>query len=127
MSSSPVIGWRMARELASTSCSMAECAASTARADASYSGRICPVIRRAIQVAKASLSQRSSHHGMVTRSPNHWCASSCAVTLISACSCPTVAVFASSSSSASPKVTAPAFSIAPRFSGTAMRSSLAYG
>ena len=31
--------------------------------------------------AKLSLSQRSSHHFIVTRSPNHWCAISWAMTL----------------------------------------------
>ena len=35
----------------------------------------------AIQVAKPSLSQTSSHHFIVTRSPNQWCAISCAITL----------------------------------------------
>ena len=34
--------------------------------------------RSAIHVAKASLSHRSSHHTGVTRSPNQWCATSCA-------------------------------------------------
>ena len=33
-----------------------------------------------IQVAKASFSQTSSHQAIVTRSPNHWCAISCAQT-----------------------------------------------
>ena len=32
----------------------------------------------AIQVANPSFSQMSSHHCIVTRSPNHWCAISCA-------------------------------------------------
>ena len=31
------------------------------------------------QVAKDSLSHRSSHHAMVTRSPNHMCDSSCRI------------------------------------------------
>ena len=31
-------------------------------------------------LANPSLSQRSVHHSMVTRSPNHWWASSCATT-----------------------------------------------
>ncbi len=31
-------------------------------------------------MAKASLSQRSSHQTMVTRLPNHWCESSCVIT-----------------------------------------------
>ena len=39
----------------------------------------------AIQDAKPSLSQRSSHHDMVTRSPNHWCAISCATILKTSC------------------------------------------
>ena len=33
-----------------------------------------------IQLAKPSFSQMSSHHCIVTRSPNHWCAISCAST-----------------------------------------------
>ena len=33
-----------------------------------------------IQFAKPSFSQMSSHHCIVTRSPNHWCAISCART-----------------------------------------------
>jgi hypothetical protein len=44
--------------------------------------------RAAIQVANASLSQISSHHGVVTKSPNHWCAVSCKRTsamLVRAC------------------------------------------
>ena len=36
---------------------------------------VCAVA--ADQVAKDSLSHRSSHHCMVTRSPNHMCAISC--------------------------------------------------
>ena len=35
---------------------------------------------RVMNVAKPSLSQMSSHHFIVTRSPNHWCAISCAMT-----------------------------------------------
>ena len=34
----------------------------------------------AIQVAKPSFSQMSSHHFIVTRLPNHWCAISCEMT-----------------------------------------------
>src|SRR2546428_741593 len=37
----------------------------------------------AIQLANDSLSHRSSHHFIVTRSPNHWWASSWAITLVS--------------------------------------------
>src|SRR6267154_735215 len=33
-----------------------------------------------IQVANPSLSHRLSHQAVVTRSPNHWCAISCAIT-----------------------------------------------
>ena len=42
------------------------------------SGWKCWVVLFAIQLAKPSFSQRSSHHAMVTRSPNHMCAISCA-------------------------------------------------
>ena len=38
------------------------------------------MVRPAIHDAKPSLSHRSSHQRIVTRSPNHWCAISCAAT-----------------------------------------------
>ncbi len=38
-----------------------------------------------IQLANPSLSQRSFHQRMVTRLPNHWCASSCATTTATHC------------------------------------------
>jgi len=40
---------------------------------------------RETQVAKPSLSQRSVHQVMVTKLPNHWCASSCATTYATRC------------------------------------------
>src|SRR4051794_38103328 len=48
------------------------------------SGLKWSVALTSIQEANPSLSQRLSHHAMVTRSPNHWCAISWAtVTKIS--------------------------------------------
>src|SRR5579885_1666555 len=44
------------------------------------SGRQSATVRNSIQVAKASFSQRSSHHSIVTRLPNHWWAISWATT-----------------------------------------------
>jgi hypothetical protein len=55
----------------------------------------------AIHVANPSFNQMSSHHCIVTRSPNHWCAISCASTpAMSLRSC-TEADFESASSSVS--------------------------
>ena len=51
-----------------------------------------------IQVANPSLSQMSSHHAIVTRSPNHWCAISCAMVSATPCFAPTDAVLSSISS-----------------------------
>ncbi len=45
-----------------------------------HSGCIAAAALFSIQVAKPSLSQMLSHHCMVTRSPNHWCAISWATT-----------------------------------------------
>ncbi len=67
--------------------------------------------------AKDSLSHRSSHHSMVTRSPNHMCAISCRMTFArrSYDACVTLPRKMNSSR----KVTSPGFSIAPRlYSGT---------
>jgi hypothetical protein len=93
-----------------------------------HSGRQSSTIEKAIQVANDSLSHRSSHHSMVTRSPNHMCASSCAITSATRLRSARLMVFGSTSSSVSRNVTAPAFSMAPNSkSGTAIRSSFAYG
>ena len=82
----------------------------------------------AAHVANPSFSQISSHHFIVTRLPNHWCASSCAITDATALRTPIEAVASSTSSMRSRKVMAPAFSIAPAAkSGTPMMSSLPNG
>ncbi len=68
--------------------------------------------------ANASLSQRSSHHCMVTRLPNHMCASSWATTCARSRRSPRVERLRGTKYS-SAKVTSPAFSIAPALkSGT---------
>ena len=93
-----------------------------------HSGFQASTTWKAIQVAKASFSQRSSHHAMVTRSPYHMCASSWQITSAARFFSESVAVSGSTSSSVSRKKTAPAFSIAPASkSGTATRSSFSYG
>ena len=46
---------------------------------AAQSGFHSIIVRSAIHVAKDSFSHTSSHHASVTRSPNHWCAISCAL------------------------------------------------
>src|SRR6185437_766029 len=81
-----------------------------------------------IQVANASLSQRSSHHFMVTKSPNHRCAISCAITEEAPWRARAEAVAGSMSSSVSRKVMAPGFSMAPASkSGIAIKSSFFQG
>src|SRR5688572_5632158 len=81
-----------------------------------------------IQVANASLSQRSSHHFIVTISPNHICAISCAITDATDCLEVVEAVFSSTNKRVSRKVTAPRFSIAPAAkSGIAIKSNLFKG
>ena len=83
----------------------------------------------AIQVAKPSFSQMSSHHFIVTRLPNHWCAISCEMIAgDAACARRPRSSPGSTSSSRSRNVIAPAFSIAPAAkSGTPMMSSLPNG
>ncbi len=67
--------------------------------------------------AKDSLSHRSSHHSMVTRSPNHMCAISCRMTLARRSYDERVTLPRKTNSSRN--VTQPGFSIAPRlYSGT---------
>src|SRR6187402_3514807 len=63
--------------------------------------------------AKDSLSHRSSHHFMVTRSPNHMWASSCMTTTVRNSSRASE-VLPRNSSRSSDTVTQPAFSIAPK-------------
>ena len=91
-------------------------------------GNTSSVILAAIQSANDSLSHRSSHHAMVTRSPNHMCASSWHVTLAFERRCATVALAASSNRMSSRNVMRPGFSMAPYAnSGTAIRSSFSNG
>src|SRR5215469_14479716 len=75
--------------------------------------------------ANDSFSHRSSHHFMVTRSPNHMCAISCKITIAR------ISYFASvtfdRNISDSVIVTQPTFSIAPGLSGTKTWSYLANG
>lgn len=67
--------------------------------------------------ANDSFSQMSSHQRSVTRSPNHMCAISCAITMPRVCR--SVSVTAERWMNSSRKVTSPGFSIAPELnSGT---------
>src|SRR5580693_2353823 len=76
--------------------------------------------------AKDSFSHRSSHHFMVTRSPNHWCAISCRITV--ARSSYIMSVTLERNRTRSEIVTQPTFSIAPALnSGTNTWSYLANG
>src|SRR5208337_3056367 len=68
------------------------------------SGFHCATGCGVIQVAKPSLSQMSSHHFMVTRSPNHWWATSCAMVSATPFFAPTEEVFSSISSAVSHEV-----------------------
>ena len=61
------------------------------------SGRKASVQVISMKVAKASLSQMPFHHFMVTRSPNHMCAISWAMTSTTACSSACVDVAGSTS------------------------------
>src|SRR5256885_16023449 len=69
------------------------------------------------QVANDSFSHRSSHQRMVTRSPNHMWAISCAMTIARVVRC--ASVTADRNTNSSRNVTQPGFSIAPALnSGT---------
>src|SRR3954451_10272948 len=79
-----------------------------------------------MNVAKLSLSHRSSHHRMVTRSPNHMCAISCRI--VSARRSRAASVTFERKMYASLYVTQPTFSIAPELnSGTKTWSYLPNG
>ena len=60
---------------------MAALRRSTFSSSPPHSGFHWAMILPAIQVAKPSFSQMSSHHCIVTRSPNQRCAFSCAAVL----------------------------------------------
>ena len=66
-----------------------------------------------IQVAKPSFSQMLSHQPMVTRSPDHWCAISCATSMKMVSRVRGPLVCGSNSSASSIKVMSPQFSMAP--------------
>ena len=81
-----------------------------------------------IHEANPSLSQRLSHHAIVTRSPNHWCAISCASTskILSFVFSDDFA--GSNKRMLSKYVMPPQFSIAPpKPPGTAIKSSFGSG
>ncbi len=81
-----------------------------------------------MNVANASLSQMPSHQPMVTRSPNHMCASSCAITSATRSSSARAASASSTRRAVSRKVMQPRFSIAPAAkSGMATRSTFSPG
>ena len=81
-----------------------------------------------MKVANASLSHSPFHQRMVTKSPNHMCAFSCATTSATRSSSLRAAESSSISKAVSRNVIAPRFSIAPNAkSGTATRSSLSPG
>lgn len=96
----------------------------------SHSGCSFAVVRASIQLAKPSLSHRSSHHAMVTRLPNHWCAISCAATVNTPCLVSMLATAGSSNNEYSKVKIAPQFSMALKNwlrPGAAMLSSLGSG
>ena len=76
----------------------------------------CTPAHVAAQEANASLSHRSSHQRMVTRSPNHMCAISCSSTEATIARWPCVG--GERNSTVSVHVTQPQFSIAPPRFGT---------
>ena len=81
-----------------------------------------------MNVAKASFSQMPFHQPMVTRSPNHMWASSCATTSATSSCSICVLVAGSTSRRTSRNVMHPRFSIAPAAkSGSAMRSTFSLG
>ena len=81
-----------------------------------------------MNVANASFNQMPFHQRIVTRSPNHMCASSWATTSATSCCSPIVAVAGSTRRTFSRNVMQPRFSIAPAAkSGSARRSTLSAG
>ena len=81
------------RVLARLSVSKARCWRSRLNVSHRFqSGRKASHAATSMKVAKASLSQMPFHHRIVTRSPNHMCASSWATTSATSCSSPCVPV-----------------------------------
>ena len=117
------MGWWICRAEGSSSRSITSSVLRSVSVSKFCSGSTTVAALYSAQLAKDSFSQMSSHQSGETRSPNHWCASSCACTV-------RLPRFWSSgesgsrSSSRSRNVTAPAFSMAPAAkSGTARTSS----
>ena len=93
-----------------------------------HSGRNASVHFVSMKVANASFSQMPFHHLIVTRSPNHMCATSWWITTATFCNSGSDARAGSTSRSTSRNVMHPKFSIAPNAkSGTAIRSTLSPG
>jgi hypothetical protein len=86
------------RVLASESTSKAALRSRLKVVQRSQSGRYASHAAISMNVAKASFSQMPFHHFIVTRSPNHMCASSCATTSATSCCSCWVAVAGSTSS-----------------------------
>ena len=124
MSPSESIGWRMRRAESRLSACMARSIEATRSAAVFQDGANWSMALKVIQVAKASLSQRSSHHPVVTMSPNQRCANSCASTPAARRKNCGVSVPGLARLIRCAKVISPGFSMAPPPSGTSMRSSL---
>ena len=121
-------GYSMGRVLASESTAKAAARSLVKATQRSHSGLKASTAASSMKVAKASLSHRPFHHFMVTRSPNHMWASSWATTSATRWSSSCVPASGSTSRTASRKVMAPRFSMAPAAkSGRAMRSHLSPG
>ena len=120
------IGWCMGRPTRSASVSMALSVAASCSARVPNPGRQRSLIFEPSHCAKDSLSQISSHQTGVTKSPNHWCAISCA-TIPPKTLCCAGEGRAPISRWRSSKTIAPAFSIAMPLIGEAIRSSFGYG
>jgi hypothetical protein len=76
MSLFEVMGWRILRAEVRVSAAMALERSSTRSTAAFQAGFQSSMALGPAQLAKASFSQMSSHQAVVTRSPNHWWATS---------------------------------------------------
>ena len=79
-SSGECTGYSIARVERSASTSFATVTPRANVFHCSQSGRHASIVTRAMNVANASFSQMPFHQRIVTRLPNHWCASSWATT-----------------------------------------------
>src|SRR5258707_8633025 len=112
MSSFVRIGCRIRRAETRTSLDIARNRELTRETGASQVGFHVSTVLDASHVAKDSFSQTSSHQAIVTRSPNHMWASSCAQTLAKRRRWVTVSPPGAASKTPWLYVTRPAFSIA---------------